>query len=162
MVKQKEKLLPVWEHILSDLFFAHIYAYISSYPKICLIGLKNYTLWEIPLNIAILASKAFRNICEDWRNLGHVASTWMPKNMNHLCSDGWLSSPALGILVVCWFRAVVIWCRVTLWCPYVFGKCTNICLISIDFFLLDFSPLGNEKVKITCVLIVSIAFNVGE
>lgn len=42
--------------------------------------------------------------------------------------------------------------------PCVSGECNIISRISVDFFLLDFSPLGDEEGRITCVLFLNIAF----
>ena len=42
--------------------------------------------------------------------------------------------------------------------PCVSGECNTISRISVDFFLLDFSPLGDEEGRITCVLFLNIAF----
>ena len=42
--------------------------------------------------------------------------------------------------------------------PCVSGECNIISRISVDFFLLDFSPLGDEEGRIRCVLFLNIAF----
>lgn len=95
-------------------------------------------------------------------DLGHVASPGMPKSKSHLCSHGWLSSSVLGILVVCYFRTVIIQCRIIMRCLCTFGDYSSICLIFIDLLLLDFSSFGNEGVRMRCISFVSIALHVDE